>query len=112
MLQSTSDVTAQELRELAETKSPACVSIFMPTHRAGGEQQQDPIRLRNLVAEAERRLAAQGLRTPDINALLAPAAELTPPHKFWQRPADGLVLFLAPDFFRTYRLPFDVQELV
>jgi len=112
MLKSTSDVSAQELRELAETKSPACISIFMPAHRAGSEQQQDPIRLRNLVTEAERRLVAQGIRMPDIHALLAPAAELAPPHKFWQRPADGLALFLAPGFFRLYRLPFDVQELV
>jgi hypothetical protein len=112
MLNSTSDVSTQDLRELAETTSPACVSIFMPTHRAGIEQQQDPIRLKNLITEAERRLAAQAMRLPDIHALLGPAAELTPPHKFWQRPADGLALFLAPGFFRLYRLPFEVQELL
>ncbi len=112
MLKSTSDVSAQDLRELAETKSPACVSIYLPAHRAGNEKQQDPIRLKNLVAEAERRLEAQEMRTPDIQALLAPAAELAPQHNFWQQPADGLALFLAPDFFRVYHLPFEVQELM
>ena len=63
MLKSTSDVSAEELRELAETKSPACVSIFMPAHRAGSEQQQDPIRLRNLgrrAGPAAQILAAAG----------------------------------------------------
>jgi hypothetical protein len=112
MLKSTSDVSAQELRELAGAKGTACVSIFMPAHRAGNERQQDPIRLKNLLAEAERRLEAQGMRTPDIQALLAPVAELTPQHNFWQQPADGLALFLAPDFYRAYHLPFEVQERV
>ena len=77
MLNSASDVSTHELRQLAETNSPGCVSIFMPTHRAGLEQQQDPIRLKNLVTEAERRLAAQGMRAPDVRALLGPATELT-----------------------------------
>ena len=32
------------------------VSMFLPTHRAGAEIQQDPIRLKNLLKQAEKDL--------------------------------------------------------
>lgn len=46
---------------LAESRTPA-VSIFMPTHRAGQEIRQDPIRLKNLVRRAEQQLIEEGTR--------------------------------------------------
>ena len=49
-------VSQAALRTLAETRDQGCVSIYMPTHRVGIDTQQDPIRLRNLLAEAEKRL--------------------------------------------------------
>jgi hypothetical protein len=39
-----------------------CVSPFMPTHRAGREMEQYPIRFKNLLREAEESLTAKGLR--------------------------------------------------
>lgn len=42
-------LSQQELKSvIAETHEPA-LSIFLPTHRAGREIQQDPIRLKNLL---------------------------------------------------------------
>lgn len=105
-------VTREELRALAETQGQPCVSIYMPTHPVGPELQQDPIRLRNLLTEAEKRLLSLGLRTPEAKALLAQADELLPRHAFWQNQASGLALFLADGFFRSYRLPFAVEELL
>src|SRR5258706_6162776 len=105
-------VSPGELRQLAETHGGTCVSLYMPTHREGPEVQQDPIRLKNLLAEAERRLLAAGMRTPDIQAILAPAGELVAPHNFWQRQGEALAIFLAPNLFRDYRLPFDAKELL
>jgi hypothetical protein len=101
-----------ELRTLAEHRSATCVSIYMPTHRAGPDVQQDPIRLKNLLTETERRLAAGGLRPPEISRFLAEATALVPQLNFWQSQGDALAVFLAPDFFRYYRLPFLVDELV
>ncbi len=101
-----------ELRSLAATAAPFCVSIYMPTHRAGPEVQQEPIRLRNLLAEAERRLTAAGMRAADARELVAPADTLVPRHNFWQHRGEGLAVFLAPDLFRFYRLPHPADELV
>ncbi len=105
-------VSTHELKQLAETRGAACVSIYMPTHREGAEVQQDPIRLRNLLAEAERRLLGLGWRTPDVQAMLAPASAWLAPHNFGQRQWEALSFFFAPNLFRHHPLPFGSRELL
>jgi hypothetical protein len=105
-------LSRDDLRTLMGKHKGLCVSIFMPTHRAGREIQQDPIRLKNLLGEAEEALTLSGLRTPDAQELLEPAEKLLQDSLFWQRQSDGLALFLSSEAFRYYRLPFDFDELV
>lgn len=105
-------LTTDELRALTKKPEGWCVSIYMPTHRVGAEIQQDPIRLKNLLAEAEERLLLKGLRTPEAKELLEPAEKLLHGGLFWQHQSDGLAIFLSPGQFRYYRLPFDFDELV
>ncbi|MGC9335283.1 MAG: hypothetical protein ACP5JJ_14105, partial [Anaerolineae bacterium] len=62
----------KELERLGTEQNGWHVSIYMPTHRTGDEIQQDPIRLKNLLTEAEERLSAEGLRRPDIASILKP----------------------------------------
>jgi hypothetical protein len=102
----------QELRALMEAHPGWCVSIYLPTHRAGECTKQDPIRLRNLLKEAEARLMHAGLRTVDARLLLQPARQLEGDSPFWRHLADGLALFIASDFMHEHRLPFPFQELV
>ncbi len=105
-------VSREELRTLAEIRSQPCVSLFMPTHPVGPDGQQDPIRLRNLLAEAERRLLAMGVRAPEAQALLAPAEDLLPRRYFAENPANGLALFLTEGQSWQYPLTYEVEELV
>jgi hypothetical protein len=84
----------------------------MPTHRVGREIQQDPIRLKNLLGEAEERLIAAGARPPEARSLLEPAQRLVSDGLFWQRQSDGLAMFISVGLFRLYRLPFDFETLV
>ena len=100
-----------ELKELLRYKGK-CVSIYMPTHRAGAETQQDPIRLKNLLREAEAALIRTGLRSSRARELLEPAQELVEDHEFWQHQSDGLAIFLSPGLFRSYRLPLEFEESV
>lgn len=72
-----------ELKRLSSVAGQWCVSIFLPTHRAGIEVQQDPIRLKNLIREAERQLADAGVRGPETAALLEPARSLLSDSHFW-----------------------------
>lgn len=102
----------RELERLATKQDGWHVSIYMPTHRAGEEIQQDPIRLKNLLTEAEERLSAEGLRKPDIGSILKPGFDLLDDHIFWQHQSDGLAVLAAPNTFHTYRMPLDLEERV
>lgn len=95
---------------IARSAAEPAVSILMPTHRAGSESRQDPIRLNNLLSEAEHRLIAQALRRADVDSLLAPGTALIEDGGFWLRRSEGLALYLAPGFFRAVDLPYEPEE--
>lgn len=99
-----------DLRTLLKHEPLPRLSVYMPTHRAGSEIQQDPIRLKNLLGQAEDRLSDYGLRRPEVQEFLVRANDLLRDAIFWQQQSDGLVLFAAPDLFRHYRLPLDFEE--
>jgi hypothetical protein len=101
-----------DLKQLLGTSGENCLSLYMPTHRAGQDQQQDPIRFKNLLAEAGRRLIENGLRKTDARGFLRPAEELLADGYFWQHQGDGLAVFLSEGFSLNYRVPGDFKELV
>jgi hypothetical protein len=100
------------LKSLIAQQGKWCVSLYMPTHRVGREQQQDPIRLKNLLAQAEANLLANGVRRPEVQKLMRPAEELLWNRDFWQHQGDGLAIFLTNDFYKVYRLPVEFEELL
>lgn len=103
--------TRNELKTLMGKTEGPCVSIFMPTLRGGVQSQQNPIRFKNMLREAEERLVASGLRPPEAKELLEPAQKLLQDGPFW-RQSNGIALFLSPKTYRYYRLPFDFEELL
>ena len=105
-------LTRAELEQLMHTDQPWCVSIYLPTHHTGADTQQDPIRLKNLLKEAENSLTARGVSTRDVQKMLEPANKLLQESHFWQHQSDGLAIFLSSDRLRSYRLPLNFEELV
>ena len=49
-------LTIESLAELTSVHQPPCLSLYKPTHRRHPENQQNPIRFRNLVKELETAL--------------------------------------------------------
>lgn len=105
-------LSRDELKELTERRNGACVSIYMPTHRAGNETRQDPIRFKNLLREAEQRLAADGIRDPEVQSVLEPARRFLQDTSFWAHQGDGLAVFASQNVFRHYSMPVSVRERV
>jgi hypothetical protein len=105
-------LTRAELEQLMRKEQQWCVSIYMPTHRTGTEAQQDPIRLKNLLREAEEHLSARGVGTRDVQKMLEPASKLLQDSNFWQHQSDGLAIFLSSNRVRRYRLPLNFEEFV
>jgi len=104
--------TLADVNTLNDARRRPCVSLFMPTHRTGRELRQDPIRLKNLLRDAEEQLVAGGLRTPEARELLRPAQQLLDESLFWAHMSDGLALFLGPEVHRRYRVPLPLEEQV
>ncbi|MEH2043590.1 baeRF6 domain-containing protein [Nostoc sp.] len=105
-------ISREEIKTLIEHPKGNCVSIYMPTHPAGSEVRQDPIRFKNLVKEAETRLIDAGLEHKNAIALLEKSHELDT-QEFWEHKGEqGLAIFISENIFRYYTLPIDFQELV
>ncbi len=96
-----------DLDELVAMDARPAVSIYLPTHVAGREIRQDPIRLKNLLSSAAERLAATW-RRPEIEDFLGPAESLVGDEEFWRHQQQGLAVFLAPGFNRIHKLPIPV----
>lgn len=105
-------ITQADLQTFLNDHEGWCVSLYLPTHRRGRETEQDPIRFRNLLQEAEARLLGKGLRTPDVKAMLQPARDLLIDPAFWRRMSDGLAVFVSQAELHAYRLPLPFDELV
>jgi Bacterial archaeo-eukaryotic release factor family 7 len=93
-------------------KRALCVSIFLPTHRAGAETRQDPIRLKNLAKEAEVKLTDLGIKPLKAREIMAPVRDFARRGAFWHTQQGGLALFLSEGSFQYFRLPLQFQESV
>lgn len=105
-------LTQEELENLRNACEQDCISIYMPTHRVGAETEQDPIRLENLLTQAEEKLLAKDYTPVDVEERLSPGYELVADRDFWHHQSDGLAVFISPGTARAYRLPLDFEELV
>jgi hypothetical protein len=92
------------------SKEGACVSILVPTHRAGREVQQAKIRLKNLLRQAEERLAGERVNRHEIQAILEPGHDLLGDEGRWRALEDSLAVYLAPRFSRHFTLPAPMAE--
>jgi len=105
-------LTKDDLKTLLDAQGEWCISLYMPTVRAGAEVQQNLIRFKNLLRVAEERLLELGVRRPDANQFLAPAQRLLNNADFWRHQSEGLAVFLVGEQMVSFRLPVEFDELV
>ena len=79
------------LAELTSIQQPPYLSLYQPTHRHRPENQQDPIRFRNLVKEMEASLR-QKYPAVETMPFLEPFEALASDHNFWNHTLDGLAV--------------------
>lgn len=101
-------LTKETLRSLTNAAEPPCISIYQPTHRHHPDNQQDPIRFKNLVRVVEDSLEQKYSSNHD---LLAPIRALLTDESFWNHTRDGLAVLAAPGFFRIFQFHRPVREL-
>ena len=105
-------LSKDDLKALVQKRKDLCISIYMPTHRSGVETQQNQIRFKNLIRDAEERLIASGMKPQDARSFLEKAQGMVNNVLFWRQQRDSLALFLSSDLFLHYNLPVHTAELI
>jgi len=105
-------LTRTELKKLIDAGSGRCISLFMPTYKAGKEIKQNKIRFKNLIREAGRELRVLGLRDTEVKSFLVPAKSLLDSTLFWQHQSESLALFLSDKGFYYYSIPYSIKEML
>jgi hypothetical protein len=103
-------LSTADLAALLEDREAPCLSLYQPTHRHFPENQQDPIRYKNLLKALKESLLRK-YPAAKTAALLQPFERLQDDANFWNHALDGVAVLSAPGLFRSYRLPRPVPEL-
>ncbi|QDU87470.1 hypothetical protein Pla175_08320 [Pirellulimonas nuda] len=102
--------SSERLTSLLIDQQPPCVSIYQPTHRRHPENQQDPIRYRNLLERVESSLESH----PDSKqaaGVLEKFRALVDDQEFWNHRTEGLAVLGSPTVFEVFDLQRSVDQL-
>ena len=97
------ELSIDDVVALAGTGATQRVSLYLPTHTAGRDVTQDPIRLRTLI-----RLAAEETEDP---AILDTVRSLAGDPAFWEHSSAGLGVLVDEGSTTAIRLSREVDEL-
>lgn len=103
-------VSEKTIIDLINNDSDLSITITLPTHKAGEESKQDPIRFKNLISNVEEQLTRKGKKNGEIEKILKPAKELLDKPLFWAHMDHGLVVYLTENSFDVYKLPYTIEE--
>lgn len=105
-------ITKKKVLELSEIHSTFCVSIFIPTHRAGKEtvSREDALNLKNQLKDIKLKLSQKGMSVQDIEKFVKPVNDLVNDSEFWRHQSDGLVIFLSDNLYEKYTVPVYFEE--
>ncbi|WP_431681819.1 chemotaxis protein [Kitasatospora sp. KL5] len=108
----TDSLTADTLRDLRSARPYPAVSLTMPTHRREPDNAQDAVRLRNLLAEAERRIDADPEASRQDRIDLHKQLERAVAEVDLRHSLDGLVVYATTAEHQVWNLPREVPERV
>jgi Bacterial archaeo-eukaryotic release factor family 3 len=92
----TSELTPAVLRDLRRERKYPAVSLLMPTHRHRPDTAQDPIRLRNLLVEAKKRIVQDPRVDRSVRLDLEGQLDQAAAQVDFEHSGDGLLILVAP----------------
>jgi hypothetical protein len=108
-----SPVTREDINELSSFHNFSCISIFLPTHRAGVEtlRGEDSLNLKNNAKMIKQKLLNRGMNATSVENFMRPVSDLVEDHDFWRHQSDGLAVFLSEGFFKRYTVPLRFEPV-
>lgn len=104
-------ISKEEFLDLAQFNNDTCVSIFIPTQRAGKEvlEEKNQLHLKSQWNEVKEKLAKRGLSKDKIELIGQPILQLIDDKNFWRHQSDGLAVFASEGIMRKYTLPINFE---
>ena len=104
-------ITREQVTKFLVEQQPPCISLYLPTHRRHPENQQDPIRFRNLLQSLERTLS-QTFPQRNMQEVLTKLQTFSHDTQFWNHRTDGLAILCSSEEFQIFDLQRPVEELL
>ena len=104
-------ITREQVTKFLVDQQPPCISLYLPTHRRHPENQQDPIRFRNLLQTLEKTLS-QTFPKRKMEEIRAKLQTFSHDAQFWNHRTDGLAILCSSDKFQIFDLQRPVEELL
>lgn len=105
-------IEKKELNQLINFSSDPSISIFISTNIAGKNvlEESDRIKLKGKWDECKRELEDKGVSKEKIKKIEKPIQNLIDDSDFWRHQSNGLAIFAAEDFFKTFSLPIHFED--
>lgn len=104
--------TKQDFLQLADIHDKHCISIYIPTHRLGGDEAElkDMTAFKNQLKDVKRKLKDYNLTDTEIAQYTKPLDQLLEREDFWRRLSDTLAVFLHDNELKYFLLPIKIKE--
>lgn len=103
-------IDSNELKNLLKSRTNLCVSLSMPMFTSGKENEQNRTRFKNHLRKIERYLIDRKMKPHDIHELISPGYDLLREETFWTNQLNGLIVYMSVDYYRMYKVPYEVKE--
>lgn len=105
-------ISKQEIADLHNVNQENCISIFIPTHRAGKKvlKGEDTLALKNQLKEVKNKQLEKNIHADIIKVMTEPVQILIDDGSFWREQSDVLAIFIADGLFKFYTLPVHFKE--
>ncbi|MEH0154985.1 hypothetical protein V6R21_12640 [Limibacter armeniacum] len=102
-----------KFKELAKIRDKLCMTIYIPTSRAGKRvlEGEGKIRLRNQLKKVEKMLDQKGLDNKEREQFMEPVVALLDDHVLWHHLSDCLVIFRTSKMMTFHTLPIETEEM-
>ncbi len=105
-------LTKDAFNELANFQGAPCVSILLPTHKAGVEvnEHADLIAFKNALQSVEKQLAERKTDQALVKKILEPGHALLRDEAFWRNLSNGLAVYISDNYFKYLKLSGPVSQ--
>jgi len=105
-------IIREGLKALARPRDEVGISLYIPYNDGSEGSLKNPVTLRSILNECQKKLSEDGVKTGVIESLLRPAYDLVTNDTFWRDKYETLAIFLFHNEFYAYKLSFPQKQTV